>query len=115
MSSLDQLVRLDDYQSYLKYRKPAGSGFAQVRWFRLSRPVLLWSGSCEESALPPLASVFLRFHISNIIYCQVANKKNVWVPNDEGGYSHAVVIDESDPNVTVVQVVKNEAVRLSFF
>jgi hypothetical protein len=70
MSALDQLVRLDDYQTYLKYRKPAGTGYAQK-----------------------------------------ANKKNVWVPTETGGYEGAVVVDEADPNVTVVQLSKNEAVR----
>lgn len=70
MSSLDQLVRLDDYQQYLKYRKPPNSAFTQV-----------------------------------------PNKKNVWVPTEQGGFQQAVVVDESDDKVTVVQLVKDESVR----
>lgn len=72
MSALDQLVRLDDYQTYLKYRKPATAGYAQ-------KP----------------------------------NQKNVWVPTDDGGYQPAVVIDESDDAVTVVQLAKDESVRIA--
>jgi hypothetical protein len=64
---------LDDYQQYLKYRKPPGSGYAQK-----------------------------------------ANKKNVWVPTEDGGYQPAVVVDENDPNVTVVQLAKDESVRGPF-
>lgn len=70
MSALDQLVRLDDYQTYLKYRKPPGTG-----------------------------------------YNQKPGKKNVWVPTESGGYEGAVVVDESDANVTVVQLTKDESVR----
>jgi len=71
MSALEQLVRLDDYQTYLKYRRPPGAG-----------------------------------------YSQVPNKKNVWVPSDEAGYQPGTVVDESDANVTVVQLAKDQSEKI---
>jgi myosin heavy subunit len=66
MNALDSLTKLDDYQTYLQYRKPPGTG-----------------------------------------YKVIDGQKNVFVPDGHGAYKIATVVDDTDPQITVVTMVDN--------
>jgi myosin heavy subunit len=70
-ANLDELVKLDDYTTYLKYRRPPG-----------------------------------------FVFKQVDGKKNVWIPDGNGSFRVAVVLQDQDDSVVVVQLPETQEEKM---